>query len=77
MAGNLQEIRQFPNAKVEDLGIRCPHCAKQKTVIVSIGDPHGAERVIEDTAERTVTELSGISFAACEDCGHSWELERA
>lgn len=77
MGGNLQEIRKFPKAIVEDLGVQCPRCAKQNTVVVSIGDPHGPEKVIEDTPQRTVTELSGISFAACEDCDHSWELEKS
>lgn len=77
MPGLLQDIRRFPDAVVEDLGVRCPECASEDTVIVSIGDPHGESEVIHETEEMTITQLSGVTFASCRKCGAGWELERA
>lgn len=77
MSGELQALREFPDAIIEYLGVVCGSCAGTRTVLVSIGDPHGPEEVLDETPEMSVTQLSGVSFVSCKDCGNSWEIERS
>lgn len=77
MPGTVQPRRDFPEATIEPLGTRCPKCAGQDTVIVSMGDPLGEERVLEDNEQMRIVLLPGITFASCNGCGTGWQLERA
>lgn len=65
------------DAVVGELGIPCPRCGRLETVVVSMGDPQGPERVVHETTRVKITEMSGITFASCRRCRHSWEMESA
>lgn len=79
MAGRIQlgNPSGLPEATVGELGIPCPGCGCLETVVVSIGDSRGPERIVHETMRVRVTEISGITFASCRRCRYSWEMESA